>query len=254
MEKPSYSSFSKNEMPSKKAYYLADVMQFAVPFIKTAIPPSPGNLPEMPEQQTTQVLSPSTSDYDESIAENDTEPASFSQQPSSPFSPPPPPLQQTAQTKRNTEGKSCQKQKFKVASRRKCEEDADVSIAEYFTAKKTKLDQNQQDERKESIKMFLLSLIPDLCQLSDVQIREFKRRVLNIIDDIELSAVSPTENTTARCQSGSVTYSNSSSLSAVSVPSTPHNIPPTSQYYENFRHSLSPTEVNTYTIIDDSTT
>ncbi|CAH1957393.1 unnamed protein product [Acanthoscelides obtectus] len=87
----------------KKAYYLADVMQFAVPFIKTAIPPSPGNLPEMPGQQTTQVLSPSTSDYDENTAENDTEPASFSQQPSPPFSPPPPPLQQTAQTKRNAE-------------------------------------------------------------------------------------------------------------------------------------------------------
>ncbi|XP_046684679.1 uncharacterized protein LOC124370439 [Homalodisca vitripennis] len=32
----------------KKAYYLAEAMQFCLPFVRTSAPPSTGNLPEVP--------------------------------------------------------------------------------------------------------------------------------------------------------------------------------------------------------------
>lgn len=37
----------------KKAYYLSDAVQFSVPFIKTLVPSSTGNLPEKPQDETT---------------------------------------------------------------------------------------------------------------------------------------------------------------------------------------------------------
>lgn len=68
--------------------------------------------------------------------------------------------------------------------------DADHSVSEYFNAKRARLQMNkaenssQKIDRQQGIKMFLLSLIPELEDLSDSQIKLFKRRVFNIIDDI----------------------------------------------------------------------
>lgn len=68
--------------------------------------------------------------------------------------------------------------------------DADHSVAEYFKAKRARLQLNEAEngsqkiDRQQGIKMFLLSLIPELEDLSDSQIKLFKRRVFNIIDDI----------------------------------------------------------------------
>ncbi|KAG8319723.1 hypothetical protein J6590_085293 [Homalodisca vitripennis] len=70
---------------------------------------------------------------------------------------------------------------------------ADQTVAEYFRVKKAKLlskleaDTNQNIDRQQGIKMFLLSLIPELEELSDSQIKLFKRQVLRVIDDISLS-------------------------------------------------------------------
>lgn len=67
---------------------------------------------------------------------------------------------------------------------------ADHSVAEYFNAKRARLQINEAEnssqkiDRQQVIKMFLLSLIPELEDLNDSQIKLFKRRVFNIIDDI----------------------------------------------------------------------
>ncbi|XP_046403751.1 uncharacterized protein LOC124169242 [Ischnura elegans] len=150
----------------KKAYYLENAMQFCLPFIKTVIPPSSGNLPTPP--CTTQ---PSTSDNEGSetqVEELEDESTNASQ--NSPSMSPSiiddPPQHQTASL-------------------------ADQSVADYFKAKKAKLlsnakadTSNQKIDRQQGIKMFLLSLIPELEELSDSQIKLFKRQVLRVIDDI----------------------------------------------------------------------
>lgn len=50
---------------------------------------------------------------------------------------------------------------------------------------------SQKIDRQQGIKMFLLSLIPELEDLSDSQIKLFKRRVFNIIDDISTQVPVP---------------------------------------------------------------
>lgn len=47
-----YSGSGRN----KKAYYLADAMQFSIPFIKTLVPPLTGNLPKIPQYKTADKL------------------------------------------------------------------------------------------------------------------------------------------------------------------------------------------------------
>lgn len=53
-------------------------------------------------------------------------------------------------------------------------------IAEYFLNRNKKIKENEED----FIKSFLNSLVPDLRQMSTEQLRRFKRKVLEFIDDI----------------------------------------------------------------------
>ncbi|KAF5282858.1 hypothetical protein FQA39_LY17479 [Lamprigera yunnana] len=75
---------------------------------------------------------------------------------------------------------------------------ANACVAQYFQAKKAKLLSNAETEtgsqridRQQGIKMFLISLIPELEELSDSQIKLFKRQVFRLIDDITISSNQP---------------------------------------------------------------
>ena len=61
---------------------------------------------------------------------------------------------------------------------------SDNAIAEYFSAKKTKLNAVTLDERKVSVQQFVNSLLPDLMSMNDVQLKAYKRRSLQLIDEI----------------------------------------------------------------------
>jgi len=94
------------------------------------------------------------------------------------------------------------------------------SVAEYFNAKRARLQINEAEntsqkiDRQQGIKIFLHSLIPELENLSDSQIKLFKRRVFNIIDDISTRLQYQPQVSTFQTMIPSV--SNSSHMSHVS--------------------------------------
>lgn len=168
----------------KKAYYLENAMQFCLPYIKTSTPPSSRSLPP--------VLLNSTGD-DEVIENEETYEDSASQvdflhasntQPSSSNSP-------TFSTYQHSISQLSQAKK-NLTMKNKPAVDVDQFVAEYFKAKKLRLEANevennsQRINRQQGLKMFLLSLIPELEELSDSQIKLFKRRVFCIIDEISI--------------------------------------------------------------------
>lgn len=151
-------SASKN----KKPYYLTEAMQFTVPFIK-ALYKTSGNLSDVTQQQI--ILYNDESDNEESFAGQSLEsPGLFepkqSPSPLLPLTPPPmKPQQQKRSSERHTEST------FKHAEKR------------------------VKNSRSEAIKMFLLSMLPDLESMTDIQVRQFKRRCLQTIDEILLSSL-----------------------------------------------------------------
>ncbi|XP_054285282.1 uncharacterized protein LOC129001852 [Macrosteles quadrilineatus] len=170
----------------KKAYYLEDAMRFCLPFIKV-VSPSSGNLPTpCITQQSTGDNEGSETQVEEYDDESTNAPQNFlSMSPSNLYDAP----QQTENPPASLSSKSTsqiQKKKNKRSAAL-----ADQLVAAYFTAKKAKLLSNanadiinQKIDRQQGIKMFLLSLLPELDELSDSQIKLFKRQVLRVIDDI----------------------------------------------------------------------
>jgi hypothetical protein len=138
--------------------------------------------------------------------------------------------------------------KKKMTPKQKAEVQADDAFTAYFKAKMSRLDaiptqRSSEDERKEALKMFLLSLMPELLQFSESQLKLFKRRVFGLIDDItimETNSIAPPPMTT-------------SSLSAMSssstLPSLVQQSINTGHFYENFRHSLNPNEFTTCDLV-----
>ncbi|XP_066995202.2 uncharacterized protein [Anabrus simplex] len=178
-------SGSKN----KKPYYLAEAMQFTLPFIK-ALCRSSGNLPEVPQRE--RCLDIDDSDNESSVVvQNSVSPGSFepSQPPPPPLPPTPPPVkpqQPGRSSERHTEPAS------KNLKKRAVRNDAvDNTLIEYFQAKKAKLSTTTQGDtsnnpRSEALKMFLLSMLPDLESMTDIQVRQFKIKCLETIDEILL--------------------------------------------------------------------
>ncbi|XP_065578529.1 mucin-2-like isoform X2 [Artemia franciscana] len=166
----------------KKAYYLEDAMQFCLPLMKTSETPlSLGNLP----------LAPLCSDANEGVVDEESphdnaSNADFSHKVPSqtcqavPKKATPPPTQYLS----SRDGKT------NFTSKNRTSAKADRSVAEYFKAKKAKLNANETEttsgkiDKQDSLKMFLLSLMPELEDLSNTQIKVFKRRVFSLIDEI----------------------------------------------------------------------
>lgn len=180
----------------KKAYYLEKAMQFCLPFIKTVTPPSPGNLPPQPSnvQSTVHEIEGSETQIDDPIQLeiNPTDEGHFSPEMTPSIledSQQAVEMQSTSSTSSNRPTSQIPKRKANSAATI-----ADQTVAEYFREKRAKLlskpeadDTNQRIDRHQGIKMFLLSLIPELEELSDAQLKLFKRQVLSVIDDISFS-------------------------------------------------------------------
>ncbi|XP_047519230.1 cell wall protein DAN4-like [Pieris napi] len=193
----------------KKPYYLADYMQFTVPFIKTAGKPS-GNLKETIEPQTpdlelceqtqfTENVPTSTqpiSQQQSSLPSTSTNTQPISQQqsslPSTSTSTQPISQQQSSLPSTSTSTQPISQQQLpppppstnNKKKRKKLEEtQAEQDISAYFKFKQSKILENC-DSTENSNKMFLLSLLSDVNKMTDSQRRLFKRRVLALIDDI----------------------------------------------------------------------
>ncbi|KAF0756416.1 BESS domain-containing protein [Aphis craccivora] len=69
-------------------------------------------------------------------------------------------------------------------SKEKCSTDADKTFVEYFETKRPKLAATASNAKTDSLKQFLNSLIPDLLSMSDMHLRTYKRRSIELIDDI----------------------------------------------------------------------
>ncbi|XP_068081651.1 uncharacterized protein [Anabrus simplex] len=180
----------------KRAYYLAEAMQFALPFIKTLNPPATGNVPQMHQEMYQDVF------QDETEAFNNPENKQSSFQEtrylltqSPPLSPPPlpesfaAPLQADNIAGKTVKSSPLPQQKRKVTPKQRPETDALQSFIDYFKAKRARLDatavqRSDKINRREALKMFLLSLMPELEEFNDHQLKLFKRRTLSLIDDI----------------------------------------------------------------------
>ncbi|KAF0709524.1 BESS domain-containing protein [Aphis craccivora] len=165
-------------------------MHFCLPFIKTSAPPSAGNLPPVPLNSPGEVVD-DTEIFEDSASQMDLSQTFVPTQTSFPDSPVHSPFQLSNSTENSTPFKQTIDQPEKIEFEKKTSAAAaDHSVAEYFNAKRARLQINEAEnssqkiDRQQGIKMFLLSLIPELEDLNDSQIKLFKRRVFNIIDDI----------------------------------------------------------------------
>ncbi|CAH1117536.1 unnamed protein product [Phaedon cochleariae] len=201
------STFVKNLKPKpsrsggkKKPYYLMEAMQFAVPFVKVAGTPT-GNVPEV-SQTLTSLSTPDVFDADDMEGEEnesiddvlDIHMSSPSPSPSS--SATSSQLTWASQGDRAGTPTSVMPTVSKgphghpVRTRKVQSDAADKASSAYFSAKQAKLSvppqpKNETDKREEGIKNFVMSLLPDLMQLNDVQLRQFKRKALLLIDEID---------------------------------------------------------------------
>ena len=179
-------------------------MQFSVPFIKTLIPPSTGNLLEIPQDETTYETMENAVVCEDDIHLTNSSYNSTTYQlqppPPPPTSPPlPAPFLSPSASPVLSQQSNCPskqlpssriKKNLKVKNKSAIE--ADTCVAEYFKAKKARLEANlstvttnsYNSERKEALKMFLLSLMPEVEHFNNDQIKIFKRKVFSVIDDI----------------------------------------------------------------------
>nr|CAD7402346.1 unnamed protein product [Timema poppensis] len=251
----------------KKAYYLADAMQFCVPFIKALAPLSSGNLPQIPHHETTEEIFENLERCDdESGSLEDSSDMVQSSQASSPPPPPPPPppphLIQSPSTfpPASPEGTVLpqpNRSKKSLSVRNKSVADTDKCVAEYFKAKKARLEttanveatSSHKIERKEALKMFLLSLISEIEKFTDSQIKLFKRHIFSVIDKISTSSLlhslsfitidSPQSDSTHTSGiSHTAEPSHTTAISPVSE-SLQEQASPTHQFYTDFAGALN---------------
>ncbi|KAK2717976.1 hypothetical protein QYM36_006679 [Artemia franciscana] len=162
----------------KKAYYLEDAMQFCLPFMKTSAPPSFGNLPQYSDANEGGVDEETPQDNASSADLSHTVPSQTCQA-----------VPEEA-TSSPTQYLSSRDGKTNFTSNKRPSAEVDRSVVEYVKAKKYKLNANDTEttsgkiDKQDSLKMFLLSLMPELEDLNKTQIRVFKRRVFSLIDEI----------------------------------------------------------------------
>ncbi|KAJ0182485.1 hypothetical protein K1T71_001854 [Dendrolimus kikuchii] len=197
----------------KKPYYLAEAMQFATPFIKR-LNYNKNNSDNLPAQtETTKQIESEDEEnplalndkaYHASVPRSSVEYINFSTgspQPSqSPLSAPPLSPQSCSLTSPS--------RRFKpINIRGKISEEDDLGQT-YADFARTRYDDT--DSQQEANKMFLLSLLPDMNQMSLSQTRQFKRKIMDLIDDV----LENTSNVKKRDSSSSIrceSYSNISS-------------------------------------------
>ncbi|XP_061716893.1 sal-like protein 1 [Cydia pomonella] len=211
----------------KKPYYLNEVMQFTLPFIKLSTESVSGNLVSPPINETNQpdVYDDITDDEDgsQSILANfnnshtsinqistEHEPIPSPQSPTVPTPSPqsrplptPSPHLSTASEPTPSPASMTSNLSSKKKTR-KTKNSVDECIVDYFKAKQAKAE-TAEDLAQNPKTMFLLSLLPDLElePMSDSQMRKFKRGVMQLIDEILEDKPKPT--TTASVADSNIT-------------------------------------------------
>jgi len=179
-------------------------MHFCLPFIKTSAPPSTENLPPVSLNSPSEVVE-NTEIFEDSASQMDLSQAFVPTQTLFPANCPVHlPFQLNNSTENSTPSQqtidrpvqfsSSNQAKNKLTlKKRTSAADVDHFVAEYFNAKRARLQINEAEngsqkiDRQQGIKMFLLSLILELEDLRDSKIKLYKRRDFNIIDDISTS-------------------------------------------------------------------
>lgn len=180
---------SGSDTKEKKAYYLSDALQFTVPFIKALGKPS-GNLSQPPpDEEEGPALGDGGNDDDDLLSEN-------------PLLPSPPPSPASTSSSRPStstlpqhQHRQCEPIKQHIPNKKKRSakyDDIDKAFMGYLNQKSSvKREQLTTEPREEALKMFLLSFLPDLKKMDDREVRQFKRKTLDAVDDI-MSARSST--------------------------------------------------------------
>lgn len=178
---------------TKKSHYLMELRELYMKALNT----SSGNLSNLPEQDEGE----QSDEFNLTATEEDSEPSSPSQQPPAPSlsypstpSSSPKPLQATSSTdmfqskEHTTHSQSEPSQLIKTNKKRSFKNSVDQTFQEYFETKRARMptlsDHINLDSKIEGLKMFLLSMLPDLLKMSDEGVRLFKRKAIRTIDDI----------------------------------------------------------------------
>lgn len=142
----------------KKPYYLAEAMQFTIPFIKT-LSSTTGNVPNIPEENENQ--------FKENDDLHDSQPLS-PPQPSTPNNPITSVTSQPHFTQYANSTETQSQPTIRPKNKRAFKNDAvDKTFIEYLEAKKAKINRDpdrntKQNTKTEATKTFLLSMISDL--------------------------------------------------------------------------------------------
>jgi hypothetical protein len=180
----------------KNPYYLNDMMQFVIPFLKPATSDVSGNVPSPAsiEKQNTETEDFETGNDGSNIDHVDDEP----------------PVQQEAQRKKNVGSGALSTMKRK-------QEMSDVEKT-FIAYCKSRTNKDKEDDPRKS---FLISLLPDLCAMTDQEMGQFKRRVMTLIDNI-------------------LDKRSTSTLSVQSNLQSCHSITPLCSPLENEPHNINP--------------
>ncbi|KAL4104106.1 hypothetical protein QTP88_019419 [Uroleucon formosanum] len=201
------------------------------------------NLPEKPQDETTDETIENTeicdgltnSSYSDQSSELQPPPLPTSPTLEAPFlspsaSPASPVLSQQIN---HPEEQFSSRNKKNLKFKNKSAVEADNCVAEYFKAKKARLEANlvtnsYNSENKEALKMFLLSLIPKVEHFSKDQIKLFKRKIFSVID--EISSQSSSTFSSPSTTSFPSTHTSQSATSYTSGSTTSNAL----EYYSNF--------------------
>ncbi|XP_055903166.1 uncharacterized protein LOC129939244 [Eupeodes corollae] len=179
----------KGSQNRRKAYYLADAMKFCLPFIKILAPPS---FKKLDTDEEVICLKPEKSTDDENENEIENENVKVN------------PIENENENNSMMDDDICEITQF--------DQEIEAILPEFFeskSVKKRKIDQISKQttssstntpvstsyvqetksscsksEQKEAMRMFLLSLMPEVENFSDSQIKQFKRRIFSVIDEI----------------------------------------------------------------------
>lgn len=155
-------SMSGSGTKNKKAYYLSDELQFTLPFIKTLGKLSENSSPPLPEDEEESGLL-----EDESLLETHL---------SSPS-----PTTSSSMTYSLLEHQYHQAEPIRehnIPKKKKCSATNDLNYAS------SSGNQVDTEPREEALKMFLLSFVPELMKMDDREVRQFKKKTLDAVDEI----------------------------------------------------------------------
>lgn len=172
-------------------YYLEDDMEFCLPFIKPLNPdatPIKKMKTEFEEETVAFELSPYLSSPEPSSESESSESHGHGHGTMLPSS-------SNHVSKRLSSRPAGTAPKRKLRNSSPADEEEDEYAAEHYNSKELRIDpmstmvnidatNSHNAERKEALRMFLLSLIPEVEEFTDFQINLFKRRIFGLIDEI----------------------------------------------------------------------